>query len=143
MMMARFTSIVLASAAVVAGALFYPTRVTVAPEWNVKVIDNYGRPVIGANIREVWEEYSVENESHEEDKVTGTDGTLYFPLRTMRSSVARRITGCLANIFAEGVHTSCGAQAYLVGTNGAVNFLKTTGDSWSGRPKRVTATISF
>jgi hypothetical protein len=123
--------------------LFYPAKIIVAPEWDVRVIDSYGRPASGANVRGVWEEYSVENESHEEDRVAGGDGTVHFPLRTMRSSIALRFTGCFANILAAGVHASCGGHAYLVDTKGGMNYLKSTGDSWSGVPRRIAAAISY
>ena len=126
--------------------LFFPFEMTVAPDWNIHVIDENGGPLPGAIVMEDWEQYSLERQSHEEEKFTGPDGSVHFPERTLRATFASRFAGCLANFRELGAHASCGPHPHLVGRKCGYGWMlsdigKTKGDTWSGGSHRASATI--
>ena len=86
----------------------------VSPEWTARVIDENEKPIPQVHVRNFWQEYSLEQDEHEEDALTGSDGITHFPAHTIRSSFASRVVGCYRNFQKLGVHASCGAFANLV-----------------------------
>jgi hypothetical protein len=98
---------------VVAGVLF-PVREIVAPDWTITTLDAAHRPLTGITVRESWQEYSLEDSSHEEDGLTDIRGEVHFPRRTEWTSIAGRPLGCARQISRTGVHASCGPHSYLV-----------------------------
>jgi len=95
-------------------ALFYPAEVTLAPEWTVRIVDENGHALPSVSVREVWQHYSVEQTSHEEDISTTADGTVHFPRRLLRTSHLSTIVGCVHQFAQLAVHTSCGPVAYVI-----------------------------
>ncbi len=93
---------------------FIPLPQTVAPDWTVTTLDATRKPLTGITVREVWQPYSLEQSSHEEDRLTGVMGEVHFPRRTERSSIAGRLFSCMGQIAGTGVHASCGPHSYLV-----------------------------
>jgi hypothetical protein len=77
-------------------------------------LDAARKPLSGITVREVWQQYSIEDSSHEEDRLTDVKGEVHFPRRTHWTSVAGRVLGCARQIIGAGVHASCGVHAYLV-----------------------------
>ncbi len=69
---------------------FVPSSETVAPDWDVTTLDRFHHPLEGVTVREVWQQYSLEQLSHEEDKLTDDAGRVHFPRRAVRTSVASR-----------------------------------------------------
>ena len=65
-------------------------------------------------VRESWQQYSLEEQSHEEDRLTDSNGRVEFPRRYKWSSVAQRVYGCIKQVAMTGVHAGCGAKSYLV-----------------------------
>jgi hypothetical protein len=131
---------------VLAFLLFYPFTITVAPDWSVRVVDEHGAPLGDVTVLEDWVQYSLESRSHEEEKITGADGVIHFPIRTMRASYAYRIGGCLSNFGQTGVHTSCGASAHVVAYRCGYGWLlgdigNTKGDDWHGWSSHADAQI--
>jgi hypothetical protein len=127
-------------------ALYYPSETRIAPEWEVRVIDENGNPVAQALVGETWQEYSIEQVSHEDQKTTPFDGIVHFESRTIRASFASRISGCFKNFRSLGVHASCGAFASV--RTGKCNYGKmradwdrSKGSSWQGWSKRMNATL--
>ena len=106
------TTIVILTAAILVSA-FIPLPRTVAPDWTVTTLDAARRPLTEITVREVWQQYSVEHSSHEEDRLTDIKGEVRFPRRTYWTSIAGRFFGCARQISA-GVHASCGPHSYLV-----------------------------
>ena len=106
--------IIILSAAAVLVLAFFPFEQTVAPEWAVTTLDASRRPMAGITVREVWQQYSLENSPHEEDRLTDTNGQAHFPRRTYRSNFATRFVSCMRQIGGLGVHASCGPKSYLV-----------------------------
>jgi len=105
--------IILSAAAVLILSLF-PFQQTVAPKWEVTTLDANRRPLSGITVREVWQQYSLENLSHEEDRLTDTNGQVNFPRRIYRSNFVTRFFSCVQQVARLGVHASCGPKSYLV-----------------------------
>jgi hypothetical protein len=100
--------------AVVAAILLFPFKQTIAPEWTIYTLDADRRPLANITVREVWQQFSLENEGQEEDRLTDSSGRVQFPGRNLRSGIGQRLIGCLKQVTMAGVHASCGANSYLV-----------------------------
>jgi len=126
-------------------AVFYPFEIRIAPDWVARVVDENGNSVAQAQVSENWQEYSIEEVSHEENKTTASDGIVHFEPHTMRASVASRVSGCFHN-FRRSLHASCGASAHLVAYKcnyGSLrtDYERTHGNSWHGWAKHMNATL--
>jgi hypothetical protein len=53
---------------------FIPVRQTVAPDWTITTSDAAHSPLTGITVREVWQQYSLDDSSHEEDRLTDNKG---------------------------------------------------------------------
>jgi hypothetical protein len=113
----------LAVIAVVAAILLFPVKRTVAPEWTIYTLDADRHPLANITVREVWQQYSLENAGHEEDRLTDSSGRVQFPRRSLRSSIGQQLVGCFEQVMKTGVHTSCGAHSYLVAFGKGVDTL--------------------
>jgi len=118
--------IVRIAVAVVLVSVLIPVPRTVAPDWTITTLDAARRPLIGITVREVWQQYSLEDSSHEEDRLTNIRGEVHFPRRTEWTSIAGRIFGCLRQISGAGVHASCGPHSYLVAFGKGVDTMDWT-----------------
>jgi len=101
-----------AAAALVIALIPLPQEV--APDWTVTTLDASRKPITGITVREVWQQYSLEPSSHEEDRLTDSKGEVHFPRRTYSTSIAARFFGCAREIGGLGVHASFGPHSYLV-----------------------------
>lgn len=110
----RVRTTIVSLAAVILASAFIPLPRTVAPDWTITTLDAARRPLTGITVREVWQQYSLEDSSHEEDRLTDTKGDVHFPRRTYWTSIAGRFLGCAWQIMSAGVHASCGPRSYLV-----------------------------
>jgi hypothetical protein len=95
-------------------SVLIPIPQIVAPDWTITTLNASGRPLMGITVREVWQQYSLEISSHEEDRLTDIKGEVHFPRRTQWTSIAGRLFGCARQISDTGVHVSCGPHSYLV-----------------------------
>ncbi len=68
----------------------------------------------GVTVREVWQDYTVESQSHEEDRTTDAKGNIIFEKRTARFPLIRRAYGVAWNVVSTGAHASFGPHASLV-----------------------------
>lgn len=107
-------------------SVFIPLPQIVAPDWTVTTLDATRRPLTGITVREVWQQYSLESSSHEEDHLTDTRGEAHFPRRTAWTSIAGRLLGCAQQIGSTGVHASCGPHSYLVAFGKGVDTMDWT-----------------
>jgi hypothetical protein len=80
------TTIVTLAAAIVASA--FPLPRTVAPDWTITTLDVARRPLTGITVREVWQQYSVEDPGHEEDRLTDIKGE-YISLDAFTGQASR------------------------------------------------------
>jgi hypothetical protein len=104
----------LAVGVILLAALLISTESLVVPTWSVEVIDINGKPIEGINVRQVWQDYSVELQSHEEVIVTGKNGKASFPERKVAASTLARILGPIGNVLNTGVHASFGPSSWLI-----------------------------
>ena len=104
--------IAVAAVAVVLSCI--PAESVVVPAWSVQVVDKDSRPVEGINVRQVWQDYSVESTSHEEMLVTPPDGRVSFPERKISTPRIMRVLGPVKNALATGVHAGFGNSCWLI-----------------------------
>lgn len=108
------TALVRIAAFAVLSGFMFPFNQTVAPEWDVTVLDADHRPLPNINVREVWQQYSVDDTSHQEDRQSDANGRVHFQRRQQRSNLLQRAGGCVRRIVGSGVHSGCGPAAWIV-----------------------------
>src|SRR5436190_23594287 len=54
--------------------LVYPFQTTVAPAWQLRVVDDTGLAVAGIKVTEHWQHNSLESTGHEDIETTDQDG---------------------------------------------------------------------
>ena len=121
----RITIIRVAAAVLFVSALI-PTPQIVAPDWKIRALDAAHRPLAGITIREVWQQYSLEDSSLEEDRLTDNRGEVRFPRRTHWTNFVGRLFGCARQISRTGIDASCGPHSYLVAFGNGVDTLDWT-----------------
>ncbi|HZQ18063.1 MAG TPA: hypothetical protein VFA90_05025 [Terriglobales bacterium] len=104
-------------------AAFIPLPQTVAPDWIITTLDAHHKPLMGVTVREVWQQYSLEHMSHEEDRLTDSTGKVRFPRRQYWTSIGVRFLGCVRQVSSYGAHASCGPHPYLVAFGGGIDTL--------------------
>jgi len=105
----RYTALLL-----LAVVMLIPYPTTVVPEWKIRVLDRYGAPVEGEPVREVWQHYSYESESHGEELPTDADGYVTFREREIWASPLRRVVfTCWAALWTLA-HGSMGESAWVL-----------------------------
>lgn len=144
-MKAAYWKILLALAALIF-FVFYPFEYQIAPEWVARVVDEDGHGVSDVDVSNSYQEYSLEETSHEDHALTESDGVVRFPPHKMRASIASRVVGCVRNFRQLGVHASCGTYAWLVAYKCNYGWLlndvgRTRGDYWRGWSNRKNATL--
>jgi hypothetical protein len=80
------------------------------PGWSVTVVDKQDKPIPGMTVRLSYQNYSLEEESHEMDRITDQRGQVTFPAQTIHASFLRRCYYTLLSARA-GVHASFGPSA--------------------------------
>jgi len=90
----------------------YPT--TVVPEWRIRVVGRDDMPLSGEPVRETWQDYSLEGESHEEELSTDRDGLVVFRERKIWAPLLMRVafTSCAA--VSTLAHGSMGPHAWVM-----------------------------
>ena len=123
--------------------LLIPIPYLASPEWSVTVVDEVGNPISGVVVRLNYENYSIENYSHEQDLVTDANGHVTFPAHRSSASMLRRCYFTAKSALALA-HASFGPQAYVnasgKGREGSVisNGVIT---NWTGHPDRINSRI--
>ena len=115
----RYTAILLF---VIVMLIPYPT--TVVPEWRIRVVDEAGVPVAGEPVREIWQHYSYESESHEEELLTDENGYVTFRERRIWMPPLGRVvfTGWAA--LKTLAHGSMGESAWVMATRHSLSCLE-------------------
>jgi hypothetical protein len=94
-------------------ALVYPTEQTVAPEWQVTVVDEKGSRLAGIHVRETWRQQSIEQTANEDVKQTDANGMVHFTRRVHTASLLRRILGCWDEMRKGNKQSNCGPHASI------------------------------
>jgi hypothetical protein len=128
---------------VILGLSLIPVPYLACPTWDVWVIDENGQPVQGVTVRLVYQNYSVEPGSHEEDRVTNQSGYAAFPHRESSASMLRRCFYTALSATA-GVHASFGRHAWVFAFGKGVHGSATSGQivtNWTGSPDHMESRI--
>jgi hypothetical protein len=113
----------------------FPVALLAAPQWEVDVVDEYGKPVEGMVVRETWQNYSVEMEGHEADSLTDVNGPVAFPAQTSEYSLLRQIAGTVSALVHLNVHASYGPHATVFAVGKGLEGSAATGNfitDWRG-----------
>jgi hypothetical protein len=88
----------------------FPISWLAAPQWEVVVVDERGKPVEGMTVRETWKNYSVEMEGREADRQTDVNGRATFPAQKSDYSVPRQIAGTMSALAHLNAHSMAHAK---------------------------------
>ena len=122
----------------------FPVSRLAAPQWEVAVVDQRGKPVEGVTVRESWQNYSNEMEGHEADRQTDANGRATFPAQKSDYSVPRQIAGTLSALAHLNAHSSYGPHATLFAFGKGLEGSATTGNfvtDWTGSPALMRSRI--
>jgi hypothetical protein len=122
----------------------FPVALLAAPQWEVDVVDEYGKPVEGMVVRETWQNYSVEMEGHEADSLTDVNGHVAFPAQTSEYSLLRQIAGTISALVHLNVHASYGPHATVFAVGKGLEGSAATGNfitDWRGSPSVMRSQI--
>ena len=95
---------------VLAVCCLYPFESTVVPTRSALVVTQGWKPIQNVAVRQIWQHYSLEGKSHEEDLRTDSNGRVTFPRRAVRASLLRRILHPVWNVITQGIHASFGVH---------------------------------
>jgi hypothetical protein len=90
----------------------WPVSYLASPRWDVQVVDENGKPRTGANVRLVYQNYSVEGNSHEITLQADDHGQVSFPPQYLRATLIQRMLFAASSATA-GVHASFGRHAHV------------------------------
>ena len=93
--------------------LLWPSSYLASPRWDVEVVDRSGQPRKGATVRLVYQNYSVEAESHETTLQTDEHGQVSFEPQRRSANLSKRVFYS-ASAARAGVHASFGRHAYVL-----------------------------
>ncbi len=91
--------------------LVYPVRQTVAPEWQITVVDEKGNRLSGIHVRETWQQQSLQQRAQEEVKETDATGSVHFSRRVVTASLLQRMWGCWSEMRRRDTQSTCGPSA--------------------------------
>lgn len=106
----------------------FPVSLLAAPEWEVTVVDENGKPVEGMTVRETWQNYSLEVEGHEMNRQTDANGHANFPAHRAEYSLLSPVAGTLSAIIHFNVHASYGPHASVFAFGNHFEGSATTGE---------------
>jgi hypothetical protein len=101
------TKTMLAVVALVLFLLLYPFSVTLAPVWNVKVLDESGKALAGAYVSEGASQWTL-GVHYGTAICSDVRGEAHFPRKTVRANVLTRVSRFVS---AFGPHASLGSEA--------------------------------
>jgi hypothetical protein len=127
-----------------AAVTLIPIPYLASPRWEVWVVSESGAAVEGVTVRRVYQNYSTEARSHEEDRVTDQHGYASFPPRWSSASGARR---CLFTLLAAGagIHASFGRHSYVFTFGKGLEGNAVSGPyliDWTGKPAEMKTRIT-
>jgi hypothetical protein len=139
-----FVGVALALTLAVLAYWLFPVSSLAAPEWEVTVVDEHGKPVEGMTVRETWQNYSVEAAGHETDRQTDTNGHATFPAHKTEYSLLSQVSGKLSALIHFNVHGSYGPHASVFAFGKHFEGTAITGEyvtDWTGYPPSMQSRI--
>jgi hypothetical protein len=129
--------------AIILALLLIPIPYRACPTWDVWVVDDGGQPVRDVTVRLVYQNYSAESRSHENDRITNERGHAIFPRQESSASVLRRCYYTVLSATA-GVHGSFGRHAWVFAFGKGLEGNATSGPivtDWTGSPDHMESRI--
>lgn len=104
--------------AVASAALSAIQRTTrTVPVWSIQFVDQLGRPFAGLEVRQSWQNYSLESNANFAMETTDESGVAVFPARYIQASLLERLLGPLESfLFRGGIHAGYGAHSSVLPT---------------------------
>ena len=139
-----FVGVALALTFAVFAYWLFPISSLAAPEWEVTVVDEHGKPVEGMTVRETWQNYSVEATGHEADGQTDANGHVTFSAHKSEYSLLSQVVGTLSALMHFNVHASYGPHASVFAFGKHLEGTATTGEyvtDWTGYPSSMQSRI--
>jgi len=139
-----FVGVALALTFAVFGHSLFHVSSLAAPDWEITVVDEHGRPVEGMTVRETWQNYSVEATGHEMDRQTDANGHATFPAHETEYSRLSQVAGTLSALIHFNVHASYGPRASVFAFGKNLEGTATTGEyvtDWTGYPSSMQSRI--
>lgn len=68
--------------------LFFPYRIGSIPEWRLRIVDQAGKPVGGAQVEQEWLDPAKDGQTMIESRDTDTHGWVTFPERPIHDQLA-------------------------------------------------------
>lgn len=132
---------ILAGIALILFLLVYPFNVTVAPEWNVKVVDENGKALAGAYVLEWANQCTLDFHQHEA-VCSNLNGEAHFPRRTVPASVLTRVSNWISKL---GPHSSLGPDVEVSVERLGYGDMPDdrTKASWNGLTSRVNSQFTL
>ena len=96
--------------AAIAIVVLCPFPTTVVPARRILVVNEESKPIRGVIVRQIWQNYSIEFNSHEQDLVTNEQGRVLCPTRRVWTGLLPRVILPLLNLIGQGVHASFGVR---------------------------------
>jgi hypothetical protein len=84
----RIVLLSLALCMLILAVLWYPYKSGTVPEWKLQVIDSAGRPVVGAQVGEEWNDPVDEGITSVADRRTDSRGFVVFPKHVLHNRLA-------------------------------------------------------
>jgi hypothetical protein len=105
-------------------------KTIIVPAWKIQIVDDAGNPMKDVFVRQVWQDYDIENTSHEEDTRSDANGYVIFPERNEKTvSNLTRTKKKLKNLRELGVHASFGVDAYVLAWGKIIGCQRLEGDA--------------
>ena len=70
--------------------LFVPYKSTISPEWQIHVVDGWGKPISGLRVAEEWSYFGIDFNPMMDFANTDSTGQVSFPRCTIWASLASR-----------------------------------------------------
>jgi hypothetical protein len=93
--------------------LFVPFNLMLSPERRLVFVDDTGKPIAYADVRQAWQQYSL-GVLGEERLRTDNDGVVHLPKRSINTKVIWLIVGALREIRSVGIHAGFGSSEYVM-----------------------------
>ena|SRR5208282_100079 len=84
----KIALLVLGAVLLIAVVFFYPYEAGGVPQWKLRVVDQEGRPVVGAQVQQEWLDPYYEGQTLMESRNTDADGWVLFPKRPIHKQLA-------------------------------------------------------
>lgn len=87
----------------------------VVPAWRIQIVDESGKPIKGARVRQSWMDNAVEENYHDADAISDDNGYVSFPQRKVKKgNPISRTIGKVKNVAQTGPHASFGISVFIM-----------------------------